>query len=112
MQVDGFHGTNAPTVWSAPCFPPFFALLSVCTHCCSSCIVCDEDATAELTVKTVKYFKGIQETMTTLLKAPMTGYSGMVTPKPSVTPVLFPEAADSTAAAAGLLLPILLQSIV
>jgi hypothetical protein len=29
----------------------------------SACIVCDEDATAELRVKTVKYFKGIQETM-------------------------------------------------
>ena len=31
------------------------------TH--SACIACDEDATAELRVKTVKYFKGIQETM-------------------------------------------------
>jgi hypothetical protein len=28
----------------------------------SACIVCDEDATAELRVKTVRYFKGIQET--------------------------------------------------
>ena len=27
-----------------------------------SCIVCDEDATLELKVKTVRYFKGIQET--------------------------------------------------
>jgi len=38
-----------------------------------ACIVCDEDATAELRVKTVKYFKGIQETMTNLLKTPMLG---------------------------------------
>ena len=26
------------------------------------CIVCDEDATAELRVKTVKYFKGLMQT--------------------------------------------------
>ena len=32
-----------------------------------SCIVCDEDATMELRVKTVKYFKGIQETMVSAL---------------------------------------------
>jgi hypothetical protein len=71
------------------------------TIICRSCIVCDEDATAELTVKTVKYFKGIQETMTTLLKAPMTGYSGLMTPKSTVTPVLFPETPDATAVAGG-----------
>ena len=33
----------------------------------SACIVCDEDATSELRVKTVRYFKGIQETNDTLL---------------------------------------------
>ena len=27
-----------------------------------ACIVCDDDATSELRVKTVRYFKGIQET--------------------------------------------------
>jgi len=31
-----------------------------------ACIVCDEDATMELRVKTVKYFKGLQETNDTL----------------------------------------------
>ena len=29
---------------------------------CRACIVCDDDATSELRVKTVRYFKGIQET--------------------------------------------------
>jgi hypothetical protein len=37
--------------------------------CCSACVVCDEDATAELRVKTVKYFKGIQETMVRLISS-------------------------------------------
>lgn len=32
-----------------------------------ACIVCDEDATLELKVKTVRYFKGIQETQETLM---------------------------------------------
>ena len=33
---------------------------------CSACIVCDDDATSELRVKTVRYFKGIQETQVRL----------------------------------------------
>ena len=41
-----------------------------------ACVVCDEDATLELKVKTVRYFKGIQETQETLLRKPMEGYSG------------------------------------
>lgn len=41
-----------------------------------ACVVCDEDATLELRVKTVRYFKGIQETQETLLRRPMEGYSG------------------------------------
>ena len=48
-----------------------------------ACIVCDEEATGELRVKTVKYFKGIQETMTNLLKRPMIGYSGRHSPRTS-----------------------------
>ena len=51
----------------------FFYLLSVL---CSACIVCDDDATSELRVKTVRYFKGIQETQENLLRRPMEGYSG------------------------------------
>jgi hypothetical protein len=38
--------------------------------------VCDEDATLELRVKTVRYFKGIQETAEKMLQRPMEGYSG------------------------------------
>ena len=38
-------------------------------------IVCDEDATLELRVKTVKYFKGLQET-NKRLKLPMIGDAG------------------------------------
>jgi hypothetical protein len=38
--------------------------------------VCDDDATSELRVKTVRYFKGIQETQEALLHRPMDGYSG------------------------------------
>eukprot|EP00386_Alphamonas_edax_P014049 GDKI01043248.1.p1 GENE.GDKI01043248.1~~GDKI01043248.1.p1 ORF type:complete len:300 (+),score=73.55 GDKI01043248.1:77-976(+) len=38
-----------------------------------ACIVCDEDATAELRVRTVKYFKGIQETHEQLLGLHMNG---------------------------------------
>jgi glucosamine-6-phosphate deaminase len=41
-----------------------------------ACIVCDEDATLELRVKTVRYFKGIQETQETLLRKPFEGYTG------------------------------------
>jgi hypothetical protein len=41
-----------------------------------ACIVCDEDATMELRVKTVKYFKGLQETQANLLHLPMEGYAG------------------------------------
>lgn len=40
--------------------------------------VCDEDATLELKVKTVKYFKGIQETQEKVLGIPMEGYAGRV----------------------------------
>lgn len=38
--------------------------------------MCDDDATSELRVKTVRYFKGIQETQEALLHRPMEGYSG------------------------------------
>jgi uncharacterized membrane protein YgcG len=38
-----------------------------------ACIVCDEDATLELKVKTVKYFKGIQKAQEILLGKPMEG---------------------------------------
>jgi len=41
-----------------------------------ACIVADEDATLELRVKTVRYFKGIQETQETLLRKPLEGYTG------------------------------------
>jgi glucosamine-6-phosphate deaminase len=59
-----------------------------------SCIVCDEDATSELRVKTVRYFKGIQETQETLLHRPNEGYTGhlsatrspVLTPKPDAIP--------------------------
>lgn len=40
--------------------------------------MCDEDATLELKVKTVKYFKGIQETQEKVLGIPMEGYAGRV----------------------------------
>eukprot|EP01138_Halocafeteria_seosinensis_P002866 gb/GECG01002928.1/.p1 GENE.gb/GECG01002928.1/~~gb/GECG01002928.1/.p1 ORF type:complete len:329 (+),score=49.18 gb/GECG01002928.1/:1-987(+) len=43
-----------------------------------ACIVCDEDATLELRVKTVKYFKGIQKTMRALSDQSMAGYEGNV----------------------------------
>ena len=35
-------------------------------------IVCDEDATLELRVKTVKYFKGLEETANTFGPAKLT----------------------------------------
>jgi len=38
-----------------------------------ACIVCDEDATMELRVKTVKYYKGLMETHTQMLGLPMDG---------------------------------------
>lgn len=38
-----------------------------------SAIVCDEDATAELKVKTVKYFKGLRETHNRMLGLPFSG---------------------------------------
>lgn len=41
-----------------------------------ACIVCDEDATLELRVKTVRYFKGIQDTQDRLVRKPMEGYLG------------------------------------
>lgn len=41
-----------------------------------SCVACDEDATLELRVKTVRYFKGIQETQEQLVRKPMDGYVG------------------------------------
>jgi glucosamine-6-phosphate deaminase len=40
-----------------------------------SCIVCDEDATLELRVKTVKYFKGLMTTHIEMLGLEMTGTS-------------------------------------
>ena len=42
-----------------------------------ACIVCDEDATLELRVKTVLYFKGIQQTQEQLVRKPMDGYMGI-----------------------------------
>lgn len=42
-----------------------------------ACIVCDEDATNELRVKTVKYFKGLRQTHNNMLGLPMEGYCGM-----------------------------------
>lgn len=39
-----------------------------------ACIVCDEEATLELRVKTVKYFKGLQETHSRMLGKPMSGH--------------------------------------
>lgn len=45
-------------------------------------IVCDEDATLELRVKTVKYFKGLQETASSL-KQPMIGDVGAALRAPS-----------------------------
>ena len=39
-----------------------------------ACIVCDDDATLELRVKTVRYFKGLQETMEKLSRGG--GYEG------------------------------------
>ncbi len=41
-----------------------------------ACIVCDDDATLELRVKTVRYFKGLQETMEKLSSKPSAGYEG------------------------------------
>jgi glucosamine-6-phosphate deaminase len=41
-----------------------------------SCIACDEDATLECKVKTIRYFKGLQATQLKLLQLPMQGYSG------------------------------------
>lgn len=38
--------------------------------------MCDDDATSELRVKTVKYFKGLVETQEQLLHRPMEGYAG------------------------------------
>lgn len=38
-----------------------------------ACIVCDEDATMELRVKTVKYYKGLMETHTQMLGLTMDG---------------------------------------
>jgi len=43
-----------------------------------ACIVCDEDATLECKVKTIRYFKGLQDTQLKLLQMPMRGYSGML----------------------------------
>jgi len=39
-----------------------------------ACIVCDEDATLELKVKTVRYFKGLMDVHTKMLGAAMTGH--------------------------------------
>jgi hypothetical protein len=67
-----------------------------------SCIVCDEDATMELKVKTVKYFKGLQETQANLLHLPMEGYSGthMASPIAHAAAASPTEAAKLGAAAA------------
>ncbi|RYG52919.1 hypothetical protein EON67_00060 [archaeon] len=58
---------------------------------CSACIVCDEDATMELKVKTVRYFKGIQMTMEELLRKPMEGYSGTSMRSPQHVPIMLPH---------------------
>lgn len=41
-----------------------------------ACIACDEDATLECKVKTIRYFKGLQDTQLKLLQLPMDGYGG------------------------------------
>ena len=56
-----------------------------------ACIVCDEDATLELKVKTVRYFKGIQSTQEHLLRTPMEGYSGAVKASPALRAVVLPH---------------------
>jgi len=43
-----------------------------------ACIVCDEDSTAELRVRTVKYFKGLEKVHNTLLGQPLT-FAGATT---------------------------------
>ena len=40
-----------------------------------ACIVCDEDATLELRVKTVKYFKGLMDVHTKMLGIEMRGHA-------------------------------------
>jgi glucosamine-6-phosphate deaminase len=40
-----------------------------------ACIVCDEDATLELRVKTVKYFKGLMDVHTRMLGIEMSGHA-------------------------------------
>jgi glucosamine-6-phosphate deaminase len=42
-----------------------------------ACIACDEDATLELRVRTVRYFKGIQDTAEMSYGGTMLGYQGL-----------------------------------
>lgn len=53
-----------------------------------ACIVCDKDATQELKVRTVEYFRGIQETMETLVRRPMEGYAGTMIRPVTASPLL------------------------
>lgn len=53
-----------------------------------SCIACDEDATLECKVKTIRYFKGLQATQLKLLQLPMEGYSGTVSRSGTVSHAL------------------------
>lgn len=49
-----------------------------CAYFLQACVVCDEDATLELRVKTVKYFKGIQQTMARMSNQSIAGYEGSI----------------------------------
>lgn len=70
-----------------------------------SCVVCDEDATLELRVKTVRYFKGIQETQETLLRKPFEGYTGVGSAPASGTQSAAVHAHSKTSASPVVTLP-------
>lgn len=70
-----------------------------------ACFVCDEDATLELKVKTVRYFKQIQHMQEKMLDKPMMGYSGSLLRGPTAgfphaSPKMVPLSLDAAAAAA------------
>ena len=47
-----------------------------------ACICCDDDATMELRVKTVKYFKGLMETQKMMNSKPPMGYQSSAAASP------------------------------
>ena len=64
-----------------------------------ACIVCDEDATLELRVKTVKYFKGLMDVHTKMLGIEMSGHalnSPKSTPSSSSVKKFFAENDESS----------------